>query len=158
MFRLLFNEVPSGLSIMKGNNSNLVPPGLVNFSNWENIPKFAILTGRNGSGKSQLLSYINKIIDFKNRPLRDYPYISQYYNAEQFIFYINKQSKTKITEENSNLLNEEKLKELKKDPKKILDLIKLIIVKKDSLGLDESKEFVTVYNDLLKNLSYDRQK
>jgi ankyrin repeat protein len=34
-------------------------PSLQHAQKWENIPRFAVVTGRNGSGKSQLLKYIH---------------------------------------------------------------------------------------------------
>eukprot|EP01132_Coremiostelium_polycephalum_P000763 gene763-946_t len=35
-----------------------VAPHLVGLENWENIPDFVVITGKNGSGKTQLLNYI----------------------------------------------------------------------------------------------------
>ena len=44
-------------------------PVLIKFQDWKDIPNFSIITGRNGSGKSQILSYINKSIYNKNNDL-----------------------------------------------------------------------------------------
>lgn len=49
------------LSIVQFDNNLIIShitPSLSGFNSWENIPKFSIVTGTNGSGKSQLLSYI----------------------------------------------------------------------------------------------------
>jgi energy-coupling factor transporter ATP-binding protein EcfA2 len=37
-------------------------PVLENFSPWQEIPQFVVITGKNGAGKSQLLGYIHRIL------------------------------------------------------------------------------------------------
>ena len=60
----------------------LAPPILSNFQDWNSIPKLAIITGRNGSGKSQLLSYINSSI-IKSSWAKVYDF-NHFYNENQF--------------------------------------------------------------------------
>ena len=65
---------------------------LSQFDNWENIPRLAILTGRNGSGKSLLLSYIGSIIHVYNANFKENnedKRISYLYYERQFSIYLN---------------------------------------------------------------------
>ena len=52
-------------------------PSLQHAQEWKNIPKFAIITGRNGSGKSHLLAYAHNFISQLN------PYIGCIYKTSQ---------------------------------------------------------------------------
>jgi ABC-type Mn2+/Zn2+ transport system ATPase subunit len=39
-----------------------IAPHLIDFVPWKDIPSFVLITGKNGSGKSQLLKYINSVL------------------------------------------------------------------------------------------------
>lgn len=64
------NQGHSPLSIRLG-GPNSAPYKSIDLVEWQDIPPFAVLTGPNGTGKTQLLQVL--AYKFANIPLRQYP-------------------------------------------------------------------------------------
>lgn len=45
-----------------GESITAIAPHLIDIQPWENVPAFAVMTGKNGSGKTQLLKYIDHVL------------------------------------------------------------------------------------------------
>lgn len=59
-------------------NIKVVAPVFVGAPSWQNIPTFSVLTGRNGSGKSQLLEYIQHIFRSEKGNIDSMVYINSF--------------------------------------------------------------------------------
>jgi energy-coupling factor transporter ATP-binding protein EcfA2 len=74
---------PDGNHIMNVHLDGLM--GFENGAKWENIPKFSIITGKNGSGKSSLLRHIYRNVADANKEYMIHWYVSNIPNIQNDI-------------------------------------------------------------------------